>query len=367
MSELINEIQNLQQKIASTREFLDLDKKAVRLKELEYAMSQPDFWQDQKGAAILSKEAAMLKEEIQLWDEMGDMADDLVEVSKLDHADQSVNMTVELEKGLGDLRARFDKAEFKVLMSGEYDRENVLLSIYAGAGGDDAQDWTRMLLEMYLKYCEKMGFKADIIDSSPGGTVGYKSVGLTIAGAHAYGYLKSEDGVHRLVRISPFDAEKMRHTSFAMVQVIPQIESAELEDIVFDDKDLRVDTYCSSGPGGQSVNTTYSAVRIVHIPTGITATCQNSRSQLQNKETALKILKSKYLLFQHAQQEEEQAKLRGEFKEAAWGNQIRSYVLHPYQLVKDHRTDFETSEINKVLEGEIDGFVEAYLKNSAKD
>lgn len=364
MPELLNEIAELQQKIAQTREFLDLDKKNLRLKELENQMSQPDFWQEQKKATLLSKEAALLKDEIKLWDNLLASARDLMEISQLDQSDREVNLNLELEKGLNDLRAIFDQAEFKVLMRGEYDQENVLLSIYAGAGGDDAQDWTRMLLEMYLRYAEKMGFKVEIIDSSAGSTVGYKSVSLTITGAHAFGYLKSEDGVHRLVRISPFDAEKMRHTSFAMVQVLPQLESLELEEIVFDDKDLRIDTYCSSGPGGQSVNTTYSAVRIVHIPTGITATCQNSRSQLQNKEMALQILKSKYFQYQHLQQEEEQAKLRGEFKEAAWGNQIRSYVLHPYQLVKDHRTDFETSEINKVLDGEIEGFIEAYLKNN---
>ncbi len=361
--DLVKEIEKLQDKISKTREFLDLEKSGLRLKELEYMMAQPDFWQDRKQAAELSKEAARLKEELELWDEMEGRARDLVEIARLDQKDRGVDLNKELEKGWKKLRARFDKAEFAVLMGGEYDRNDVMLSIYAGAGGDDAQDWVRMLLDIYARYAENMGFKMEIIDSSEGGTVGYKSVSVTISGRHAYGFLKSEDGVHRLVRISPFDAEKMRHTSFAMVQVLPQLESMEQEEVALEDKDIRIDTFLSSGPGGQGVQTTYSAVRMVHLPTGITATCQNSRSQLQNKETAEKILKSKLFQYYRAQQEEEQEKLRGEFKEAAWGNQIRSYVLHPYQLVKDHRTNFETKEADKVLDGQIEGFIEAYLKN----
>jgi peptide chain release factor 2 len=256
--------------------------------------------------------------------------------------------------------------EFLMLMNGQYDKSAVVMSIFAGAGGDDAQDWVEILLTMYLKYAEKKDFKASILDESRGGIAGFKSVTLEISGRYAYGHLKSEDGVHRLVRISPFDGDKSRHTSFAMVQVLPQIEELDEKEIKLEDKDLRVDTFLSSGPGGQGVQTTYSGVRIVHLPTGIMANCQETRSQIQNKEKALKVLYSKLYQYYQAKQEEEREKLRGEFKEAAWGNQVRSYVFHPYQLIKDHRTNYETSEVDKVLAGELEEFIEEYLRLTAK-
>ena len=216
--------------------------------------------------------------------------------------------------------------------------------------------------DRYLRYAEKKKFKVEIVDRNKGGEAGIKSVSLEIQGKYAYGLLKSEDGVHRLVRISPFDAEQMRHTSFAMVQVVPEIEELEEKDLKIKDKDIRIDTFLSSGPGGQGVQTTYSGVRIVHLPTKITATCQTTRSQTQNKEKAMQILKSKLYQYYQAKHEEEQEKLRGEFKEAAWGNQVRSYILHPYKMVKDHRTGFETNDVEKVLDGNIDDFIEAYLR-----
>lgn len=342
--------------------FFDVDKIKTEIKALECEMSQPDFWQDREMATQISKKAADLKQEVEEWEKIKKEVDDLLEITQLDKEDQTVNLRKELEKKLDLLEKQFEKLEFFVLMKGKYDRYNVILSIYAGAGGVDAQDWAEMLERMYLRYAEKKGFRVEIIDRTRGGEAGIKSTSLEIQGKHAYGLLKSEDGVHRLVRISPFDAEKMRHTSFAMVQVVPEIEELEEKDIRIEDKDIRIDTFLSSGPGGQGVQTTYSGVRIVHLPTKITATCQTTRSQIQNKEKAMQILKSKLYQYYQTKQEEEQEKLRGEFKEAAWGNQVRSYVLHPYKMVKDHRTNYETSDVEKVLDGDIDDFIEAYLR-----
>jgi len=262
-----------------------------------------------------------------------------------------------LEKTLNDL-------EFKILLSGKYDRNDAILSIYSGAGGVDAQDWSEMLLRMYLKWAEKNGFKSRLIEETRGEEAGIKSATLEISGAFTFGYLRSESGVHRLVRLSPFNSDNLRQTSFAAVEVLPVIE--DIEEVKIDPNDLRIDVYRSSGAGGQSVNTTDSAVRITHIPTGMVASCQNERSQMQNKEQAMKILKAKLHKAHLEKQEEEKKKLRGETKANEWGSQIRSYVLHPYKMVKDHRTKHETTQIEDVLEGELVGFMESYLKLVAK-
>ena len=279
-------------------------------------------------------------------------------------------MREEIEKQYQETNLQVNKLEFATLMSEKYDDHNAIVAIHAGSGGTEAQDWAEMLLRMYLRYCEGKKWKTSMLDETRGQEAGIKSAVFRVEsspsanaqGKYPYGYLKSEHGTHRLVRISPFDAEKMRHTSFALVEVIPEIESETEIKIKILEKDLRIDTFMSGGKGGQSVNTTYSAIRIVHLPTGITVQCQNERSQQQNKEVAMLILQSKLQKLQDEKEEEERLKLRGEYKSPEWGSQIRSYVLHPYHLVKDLRTDYETTDDEGVLEGELDGFVEAYLR-----
>lgn len=270
----------------------------------------------------------------------------------------------EMQKKISGLESEIEKLEFKILLGGEYDRNDVIMAIHSGAGGVDAQDWTEMLLRMYLRWAEKNNFRTKILDESRGQEAGIKSVTVEITGPYAFGYLKSEAGVHRLVRLSPFNSDNLRQTSFALVEILPVIE--ELAEVKIDPQDLRIDVYRSSGAGGQSVNTTDSAVRITHIPTGIVVTCQNERSQLQNKEQAMKIMRAKLHQKYLEEQEKEKQKLRGELTSAEWGSQIRSYVIHPYKMVKDHRTKHETADAEGVLEGNLTPFMEAYLKNIKK-
>lgn len=287
---------------------------------------------------------------------------ELLEMAEIITEDSSE--AAEIAEKIDGLEKKIEKLEFKILLGGEYDRNPVIMAIHAGAGGVDAQDWTEMLLRMYLRWAEKNGFKTRIIDESRGGEAGIKSVTLEISGPYAYGYLKGEAGVHRLVRLSPFNSDNLRQTSFALVEVMPVIE--EIKEVAINPQDLRVDVYRSSGAGGQSVNTTDSAVRITHVPTGIVATCQNERSQLQNKEQAMKILRAKLHHRYLDEQEKEKQKLRGEYASAEWGSQIRSYVIHPYKMVKDHRTKHETADAEGVLDGNLAEFMEAYLKNMKK-
>lgn len=327
-------------------------------------MNQSDFWCNQEKAKEVSRQLNDLQKEVLNWEKLKKETDDLLEIAQLDEADKEVNLRKEVETKLQELVQRYEKLEFFTLLSGEYDRNDVILSIHAGTGGVDAQDWAAMILRMYLRFCEKKGFKTRLVDESKGQEAGLKSVTLLIQGRFAYGYLKSEAGVHRLVRISPFDAEKMRHTSFALVEVIPEL--GKVKEIEIKEDDLKIDTFRSSGHGGQSVNTTDSAVRITHLPTGISVTCQNERSQLQNKEFALKILKSKIYQLKLTERQAVQNKLKGKVLSAEWGNQIRSYVLHPYKMVKDHRTKHEVSNPERVLNGEIDDFIEAYLRKGIR-
>jgi peptide chain release factor 2 len=328
----------------------------IKAQQLEEQMNVSDFWSDQKRAQNISQDYQNIKSEVEKWEEIKKQAGDLLELAQ--SGDESLEKEIETQTTV--LEKKFEEYELFLLLNGPYDQNNAIVAIHAGSGGTEAQDWAEMLLRMVTRFCEKENWRIEILDESRGAEAGYKSITFRVSGRYAFGYLKSEHGVHRLVRISPFDAEKMRHTSFALMEVLPELD--EKIEVEIDPKDLRIDTFMSGGKGGQSVNTTYSAVRVVHIPTGISVSCQNERSQTQNKETAMKILRAKLHLIEEEKKEKEHLELRGEYKSAEWGNQIRSYVLHPYHLVKDHRTDYESTDPEGVLEGDLLPLCEAYLK-----
>ena len=294
------------------------------------------------------------------WRELEKKIADIDELINLSEEDSALQTEIQAE--LDELGSYLDELEFQLAFSSEYDARNAILAIHAGAGGTESQDWAEMLMRMYLRWAERRGYKMEILDTSPGDEAGIKSVVMAINGDYAAGYLKSEHGVHRLVRLSPFDADHARHTSFALVEVMPEAEADV--DLAIAPDELKIDTFRSSGPGGQHMQKTSSAVRVTHLPTGLVVTCQSERSQFTNKDIALKILRTRLLEKELARREEEKARLKGKRVEAGWGNQIRSYVLHPYKMVKDHRTDYETSNPDAVLDGELDDFITAYLRSS---
>lgn len=351
-------LEELQQKISQTWELLDLDQTKARISEIEAEMNQPSFWDDQEHATRLAQELKDLQGEVQRWEDIQQEVTDALEIIPL--VEEDVDMRKELEEKTQELQNRFEELEFYILLHGEYDANDAIVSFHAGAGGVDAQDWAEMLLRMITRFCEKSGWKVDVLELSRGQEAGVKSALLKVRGRYAYGYLQSEHGTHRLVRISPFDAEGMRHTSFANIEVVPDL--GDIAEVEIDENDLRIDVFRAGGHGGQSVNTTDSAVRIVHVPTGITVTCQNEKSQHQNKAAALAVLKARLHQKNVQEQEEERAKLRGEYHSAEWGNQIRSYVLHPYKMVKDLRSEHESKQPDDVLDGELRPFMEAYLR-----
>lgn len=303
-------------------------------------------------------EISALKEEVEEWQTLRQSMTDTLELAQLE--DESIYS--DLEQETSAIERELSIREFEAKLSGSYDRGDALLAIHAGAGGTDSQDWAEMLQRMYLRWTERKGYKTDILDLTFGEEAGIKSVTISVEGRYAYGYLRSEKGVHRLVRLSPFDAAHRRHTSFAMVEILPQVEEESQVDINPDD--LRIDVFRSSGAGGQNVQKNATAIRITHLPTGIVVSCQNERSQLQNKQNAMVVLRSRLLEKKQQEQEEKIAQLRGEYQKAEWGSQIRSYVLHPYQMVKDHRTDFEKGNTQAVLDGDLDDFIEAYLSSN---
>lgn len=372
MENILKKLAELNERFLKTRTFLNIDKKSVQLKELKERMSAPDFWEDQKEAVKISRLAENLNKEINVFEKISVEIKEIEELALITEADTEKetnnieikesdnNFCEELSRKYEELNQEISNLDFLALFSEKYDINNVLLSIHSGTGGIDAQDWAEMLERMYLRFSEHKKFKTEILDLNYGQEAGIKSVMLRISGDYAYGYLKSENGVHRLLRNSPFNADGLRQTSFALVEVIPELPDDE--SVVIKDEDIRIDVFRSSGPGGQSVNTTDSAVRIVHISTGITISAQSERSQHQNKENALKILKAKLTQLAIAEREGEERKLKGELTKAEWGRQIRSYFMYGNRLVKDHRTDFEISNVEAVLDGNLEEFIEAYLR-----
>jgi peptide chain release factor 2 len=298
---------------------------------------------------------------VDAWRDLEKGANDLQEMIVMAIGEEVYSLREEIQLELKKLMSRFEQLESQQLFTGDYDSRNAMLTLHAGAGGTESQDWANMLLRMYLRWAERHNYKAEVLDVSQGEEAGIKSAILEIKGDYVFGYLKGEHGVHRLVRLSPFDADHARHTSFVLVEVLPEAE--ETVDVKIAPEDLRIDTFRSSGPGGQHMQKTSSAVRITHLPTGLIATCQGQRSQHQNKEAALKVLYARLLELERGKKEEERTRLKGERIEAGWGNQIRSYVLHPYKMVKDHRTDYEVHDAEAVLDGELDGFITDYLRS----
>lgn len=340
----------------------DIANEKSRLKELEEQTKENDFWNDQEKSAVVLQKIKILKDKVSSYDVLNGNLEDIHAMIELIEEANDESLIDELKQDVKKFEKGLDRLEIEALLSGPHDANNAIVTIHPGAGGTESQDWAEMLYRMYSMWCDKNGYKLEELDYLDGDVAGLKSVTFTVTGPYAYGYLKSESGVHRLVRISPFDAGGRRHTSFASVEVIPEItENLEVE---IDPKDLRIDTYRSSGAGGQHINKTESAIRITHIPTNIVVSCQTQRSQIQNRETAMKMLISKLVELKERENKATISELKGVQREIAWGSQIRSYVFCPYTLVKDHRTNYETGNVEAVMNGELNEFMDAYLKQN---
>ncbi|MFA5842784.1 MAG: peptide chain release factor 2 [Candidatus Gracilibacteria bacterium] len=364
MHQVIEKITALEKELKDALSFLKIEELETRATEIEAKMQAPDFWNNQAKAQECSKEHGLLRQKVKEWRQFEEDLKYAGELTKVVNEVKDDGEVKELKADVDELEKRYEKLEIQLYLSGKYDTYPVLLSVHAGAGGTDASDWAEMILRMYTRYAEAKGWKVVLQDRSLGEEAGIKSATLRIEGEYTYGFLKEEAGVHRLVRLSPFNTKHTRETSFCLVDIVPEISESEVE---IDEEELRIDVFRSGGAGGQAVNKTDSAVRITHLPTGFVVQCQNERSQLQNKEQAMKALLSKLIALQEKLQLKELGDLRGEHVQNSWGNQIRSYVLHPYQMVKDHRTDYETSRVELVLDGnpnELDVFIEKALKQT---
>ncbi|MCC8141512.1 MAG: peptide chain release factor 2 [Lachnospiraceae bacterium] len=346
--------------LQEVRDSLNLSYKEQRIEELEREMEAPDFWNDPERSQQMTKELKSMKQDVQTYDELQSMADDIDTMIELGYEENDDSLIPEIGEMIDEFEHTFDSIRMKTLLSGEFDADNAILTLHAGAGGTEACDWADMLYRMYSRWAVAKGYDLEVLDFMDGDEAGLKSITFQVNGENAYGYLKSEKGVHRLVRISPFNAAGKRQTSFASCDVMPELEE-DLE-VEINDEDLKIDTYRASGAGGQHINKTSSAVRITHLPTGIVVQCQNERSQFMNKDKAMKILKSRLYLLKLQENKERVDEVRGELTDIAWGNQIRSYVMQPYKMVKDLRTNEETGNVDAVMDGDIDRFINAYLK-----
>ncbi|MCM1326279.1 MAG: peptide chain release factor 2 [Lachnoclostridium sp.] len=364
LDQMKTEILSYETPLAEVRDSLDLANKVKRIEELEMEMEAPGFWDNPDSSNQKMKELKNLKDTVGECDKLSGQYEDILTLIEMGYEENDASIIPEIREEMDDFLRVFEELRIGTLLSEEYDKNNAILRLNAGAGGTESCDWCGMLYRMYTRWAERKGFDVTVLDYLDGDEAGIKSVTFQINGMNAYGYLKSEKGVHRLVRISPFNAQGKRQTSFVSLDVMPDIE--EDVDVEIDEKDLRIDTYRSSGAGGQHINKTSSAVRITHIPTGTVVQCQNERSQFQNKDKAMQMLKAKLYLLKKEANVEKLSDIRGEVKEIGWGNQIRSYVLQPYTMVKDHRTDVESGNVDAVLDGGLDVFINGYLKwNSA--
>ena len=354
------ELGTYEEPLKEIRASLSLEDKAHRVEELERRMEEPGFWDDADNSQKLTKELSDLKDTIAMVNGLDQQYEDILTLLEMGYEENDPEMVPEIQGEFDDFKEKLENLRISTLLSGEYDKNNAILRLNAGAGGTESCDWASMLYRMYSRWAEKKGFSVEVLDFLDGDEAGIKSVTFQVNGENAYGYLKSEKGVHRLVRISPFNAQGKRQTSFVSLDVMPEIN--EDLDVEINDDDLRIDTYRSSGAGGQHINKTSSAIRITHIPTGIVVQCQNERSQFQNKDKAMQMLKAKLYMLKQEENAEKLSDIRGDVKEIGWGNQIRSYVMQPYTLVKDHRTNEEVAQVDKVMDGYIDPFINAYLR-----
>ncbi|EGQ3579837.1 peptide chain release factor 2 [Staphylococcus pseudintermedius] len=362
LSELKRNLDSYSAKLEQLRGSLDLENKETNIQEYEEMMADPQFWDNQERAQTIIDQNNAIKSVVNNYYEVAETLEEMIATYELLQEEYDDEMKDDLEQEVIGFQTKVDQFELQLLLDGEHDANNAILELHPGAGGTESQDWTNMLLRMYQRYCEQQGFKVEIVDYQAGDEAGVKSVTMLVKGHNAYGYLKAEKGVHRLVRISPFDSSGRRHTSFASCDVIPEFNNEKIE-VEINSDDITVDTFRASGAGGQHINKTESAIRITHHLTGIVVNNQNERSQIKNREAAMKMLKAKLYQLELEQKEQELAAIRGEQKDIGWGSQIRSYVFHPYSMVKDHRTNEETGNVNAVMDGEIGPFIEAYLRH----